>query len=153
MKRFVMLIVAIGLVLVGCVQDETSRNNKKSSNTPKEALINLYLEEGFAEVIEIYETIEISEDRVISVYKGIMENDDITTNEEDIYVANIEKRDDVWLVTDATSIGLPSVERLDQSSLTEKFEAGYTTEKAKSTENRKIVKISNNDIQVWIDVF
>lgn len=152
MKRFVLLIVAIGLVLVGCVQGETSGNNEKSSNTPKEALINLYLEEGFAEVIEIYETIEINEDRVISVYKGIMENDS-TTNEEDIYVANIEKRDGVWLVTDATNIGLPSVERLDQSSLTEKFEAGYTREKVMSTEKRKTIKINNNDIKVWIEVF
>lgn len=147
MKRFIMLIVAIGLVLVGCGQGETNGNNEESSNTPKEALIKLQLEEGFAEVIEIYETIEISEDRVISVYKGEMDN------EEDIFVANIEKRDDVWLVTDATNIGLPSVERFDQSSSTEKFQAGYTIEKEMSTEKRKIIKINNNDIKVWVDVF
>ena len=152
MKRFIMLIVAIGLVLVGCVQGEANENNEKISNTPKEALIKLHLEEGFAEVIEIYETIEISEDRVISVYKGIMD-DEIIKNEEDIFVANIEKKDDVWIATDATSIGLPSVEQFDQSSLTEKFQAGYTIEKEMSTAKRKIININNNDINVWIDVF
>ena len=150
-----MLIIVIGLVLVGCVQGKSNGNNEsneKPSNTPKEALIKLHLEEGFAEVIEIYETIEISEDRVISVYKGKMD-DETTNNEEDIYVANIEKRGDGWLATDATNIGLPSVERFDQSSLTEKFEAGYTREKTMSTDKRKIININNNDINVWIDVF
>ena len=60
---------------------------------------------------------------------------------------------DEWLATDATNIGLPSVERFGQSSLTEKFEAGYTREKAMPTDNRIIIKINNNDINVWIDVF
>ena len=89
MKRCIMLIIVIGLVLVGCVQGKTN-GYEKPSYTPKEALIKLHLEEGFAEVLEIYETIEISEDRVISVYKGKMD-DEITNNEGDIYVANIEK--------------------------------------------------------------
>lgn len=62
---------------------------------------------------------------VIVAFKGMLEQ------VEDVYVTNIEKQESDWIVTDETNIGLPSVERLEQSSLTEKFEARYTNKKMK----------------------
>ncbi|RHW43420.1 hypothetical protein D1B31_01805 [Neobacillus notoginsengisoli] len=107
----------------------------------------LHLNENYAEVKEIYETVNIDEGRVISVYKGILDND------EDIFAANIEKEDGKWLVTDAANIGMPSAIKLNQSSSTEKFEAGYTNEKSISKENVKLIEIDNNEYTVWIEVF
>ncbi|WP_053367855.1 hypothetical protein [Bacillus sp. FJAT-27245] len=142
MLRFLFFLISPLILLVGC-----QGNDDISSTTPKEALERLHLNENYAEVKEIYETVNIHEGRVISVYKGILDND------EDIFVANIEKEDGKWLVTDAANIGMPSAIKLNQSSSTEKFEAGYTNEKSTSKENVNLIEIDNNEYTVWIEVF
>ncbi|MCT8136967.1 hypothetical protein H1D32_03975 [Anaerobacillus sp. CMMVII] len=138
---FRILFIFTLILTVGC-----QANNDSSSSTPAEALERLNLNEGYAEVKEIYETIEIDEGRVISVYKGMM------NNIEDIFVANIEKMDGKWLVTDATNIGMPTADKLNQSSGTEKFEAGYTDEKSKLNEEIKIIQLSDSNYKIWIEV-
>lgn len=142
MYRLLFILIFPLILTVGC-----QANNDNSSNTPKEALERIHLEESYAEVEEIYETIEIDEDRVISVYKGTM------NNIEEIFVANIEKMDGKWLVTDAINIGMPTADKLNQGSGTEKFEAGYTNEKSLLNEEIKIIELSDSNYKIWIEVF
>jgi hypothetical protein len=130
------------ILTVGC-----QANNDSSSNTPLEALERLHLDESYAEVKEIYETIEINEGRVISVYRGMM------NNIEEVFVANIEKIDGKWLVTDATNIGMPSADNLNQGSGTEKFEAGYIHEKSVLNEEIKIIELNDSHYKIWIEVY
>ncbi|UCZ55022.1 hypothetical protein LGQ02_09985 [Bacillus shivajii] len=130
------------ILTVGC-----QANNDHSSNTPVETLERIHLDENYAEVKEIYETIEIDEGRVISVYKGTMNNLD------EKFVANIEKIDGKWLVTDAINIGMPSAEKLNQGSGTGKFEAGYIDEKSVLNKEMKIIELNDSNYKIWIRVF
>ncbi|MCM3711129.1 hypothetical protein [Sporosarcina luteola] len=142
MYRFFFILMFLLILTVGCQQ-----NNSSSSNTPKEALEQIHIDEGYAEVVDIYETIEIGDDRVISVYKGII------NNSEEIYVANIEQVDGRWLVTDAQNIGMPSDDRLNQSSVTEKFKAGFVDKNSFSNDEIITIDLSNSNFKVWIEVF
>ncbi|WNF38332.1 hypothetical protein RJD24_07880 [Bacillaceae bacterium IKA-2] len=145
MYRILFIFTLILTITVGC-----QANNENSSNTPAEALERIHLDESYAEVKEVYETIEIDEDRVISVYKGTM------NNIEEIFVANIEKMDGKWLVTDAINIGMPIADNLNQGSGgsgTEKFEAGYIDEKSVLDEEIKIIELNDSNYKIWIDVF
>lgn len=72
---------------------------------------------------------------------------------EDMYAANLEGSNGEWLVTDATSIGMPSIDKLNQSSATESFEAGYTRDEASPSENLRIVTLEDSEFNVWIEVF
>lgn len=139
---FIFTLIFTLILTVGC-----QANGDSSSNTPTEALERLHLDENYAEVKEVYETIEIDEDRVISVYKGIM------NNTEEIIVANIEKTNGKWLVTDATNIGMPSADNLNQGSGTEKFKAGYMDEKSVLKEEFKIVELNDSNYKIWIEVY
>ncbi len=142
MHRLLSTFVLSILLLVGCQTDKDI-----SSTTPEGALDQIHSKESYAKPSEIYQVIEIEEGRVIAVYKGEMDN------AEDMYVANIESDDGNWLVTDATNIGMPSAEELDQSSLTDSFEAGYTTDEISSSGDIRIFKLKDSDFNVWIKVF
>ncbi|QFF99918.1 hypothetical protein PB01_14405 [Psychrobacillus glaciei] len=142
MYRFLFILIFLLILTVGC-----QPNNNSSSNTPKEALERIHIDGGYAEVVEIYETIEIGEDRVISVYKGAI------NNSEEIFVANIEQVDGRWLVTDAQNIGMPSADRLNQSSVTEKFKAGFADKHSFLNEEIKIIELSDSNFKIWIEVF
>ncbi|KHF40513.1 hypothetical protein [Halalkalibacter okhensis] len=138
----ILFIFTLTFLTVGC-----QVNNDSSSNTPAEALEIIHLDESYAEVKEIHETIEVDEGRVISVYKGMI------NNVEEIFVANIVKMDGKWLVTDATNIGMPSAENLNQASGTEKFEAGYIDEKSVLNEEIKIIELNDSSYRIWIEVY
>jgi hypothetical protein len=142
MYRSLSIFVLSIFLLVGCQTDKDT-----SSTTPEAALDQIHSKEAYAKPSEIYEVIEIEEGRVLAVYKGKM------NDAEEIYVANIESDDGKWLVTDAINIGMPSAENLNQSSLTESFEAGYTTNEISSGGNIRIVKFKDSDYNVWIEVF
>ena len=142
MYRFLFILIFLLILTVGC-----QPNNNSSSNTPKEALERIYIDEDYAEVVEIYETINIDVDRVISVYKGEI------NNSEEIFVANIEQVDGSWLVTDAQNIGMPSADRLNQSSVTEKFKAGFADEHSLLNQEMEIIELSDSNFKIWIEVF
>ena len=130
------------LFLAGCQTD-----TDLSSNTPEGALEQIHSKGSYAKPMELYKTIEIEEGRVIVIYKGSIYDDD------DIYVANIEKIKEKWSVTDAQNIGMPLAEKLNQSILTESFQAGYTTDKVSSDENVRTVEFKDSDYYVWIKIF
>ena len=142
MYRFLFILIFLLILCVGC-----QTNNNSSSNTPKEALEQIHIDGGFAEVVEIYETIEIDEDRVIGVYKGTI------NNSEEIFVANIEQVDGRWLVTDAQNIGMPSADSLNQSSVTEKFKAGFADKHSFLNEEIITIELSDRNFKIWIEVF
>lgn len=142
MYRFLFILILLLIFTVGCQPD-----NNSSLNTPKEALERIHIDEGFAEVVDIYETIEIDEYRVISVYKGTIDNS------EEIFVANIEQVDGRWLVTDAQGIGMPSADRLNQSSVTEKFKAGFADKHSFLNEEIISIELSDSTFKIWIEVF
>jgi hypothetical protein len=137
--RIHVFFIVILLLLVGC--------GSVNSNTPQDALDKIHIESNFAKVIEIYEMIDVGGDRVISVYRGTL------SNKESIFVANIEKESGLWKVTDAIDIGMPSVDKIHQSSSTDKFKAGYKDRKTNSSENVKIVELDDSEFDIWIEVF
>ncbi len=142
MYRFLFILIFLLIFTVGC-----QPNNNSSSNTPEEALEQIHIDEGYAEVVDIYKTIEINEDRVISVYKGAINNN------EEIFVANIERVDGRWLVTVAQNIGMPSADTLNRSSVTEKFKAGFTDKHSILNEEIKIIELSDSNFKIWVEVF
>lgn len=142
MYRLLSTFVFSIFLLVGCQTDKDI-----SSTTPEGALEQIHSKESYAKPSEIYQVIEIEEGRVIAVYKGEIDN------AVDMYVANIESDDGKWLVTDAMNIGMPSAEKLEQSSLTDRFEAGYTTDEISSSGDVRIVEFKDSDFNVWIKVF
>lgn len=143
MYRFLFMLIFLLIFAVGC-----QTNNNSSLNTPKEALQRIHIDDGYAEVVDVYETIEIAEDRVISVYKGTIDD-----NSEEIFVANIEQVDGRWLVTDAQNIGMPSADRLNQSSVTEKFKAGFADKHSFSNDEIITIDLSDSNFKIWIEVF
>ena len=66
---------------------------------------------------------------------------------------NIEQVDGRWSVTDAQNIGMPSADRLNQSSVTEKFKAGFADEHSFLNEEMKIIELSDSNFKIWIEVF
>ena len=141
MYRLLSVFVLSILLLVGCQTEKDI-----SSNTPEKALNQINTKDSYAKPSEIYQVVEIEKGRVLAVYKGKMDD------EEDMYVANIESDNGNWVVTDATNIGMPSAEKLNQSLLTGSFEAGYTTDGISSSEDIRIVKFKDSDFNVWLKV-
>lgn len=140
MYRILCFLSITVVLLVGC-----QVNN--GSFSPKQALEQLHQDENYAEAIEIYEDIYVNDTRVISVYKGII------NNVEDVFVANIEKSNGIWEVTHAQNIGLPSVDNLNRNSSTEKFQAGYLGNNSVVNEEFKVVEMNNEEFNIWIKVF
>lgn len=141
MYRIVFILFTI-VLMVGC-----QANKDSSSNTPTGAIDRLHSNDSYASVKEIYETFDIDEGRVISVYKGTM------NNMEEVFVANIEKMDGQWLVTDSINIGMPSADQLNQGSVTEKFKAGYIDDSTVINEEIKIVELNDSNYKIWIEVY
>lgn len=129
-------------LLAGCQTDKD-----QSSATPEEALYQLHFKKSYAKPSEIYQVLEIGKGRVLAVYKGEMDD------EENMYVANIESDNGKWLVTDAISIGMPSADKLNQSSVTDRFAAGYTTDEISSSEDIRIVECKDCDFNIWVELF
>ncbi len=142
MKHFKFCVFIAAILFAGC-----QTNGKPIANTPVEALELLSEKEGFAKVIEVYGIEEIAEERVLVAFRGMLDQ------EEDVYVANIETQGSGWAVTDAVNLGLPSLERLDERSITEKFEAGYTIENINLAKDSKIIKLKNSDVHIKIDLY
>jgi hypothetical protein len=142
MYRIIFMFIFTLILTVGC-----QANKDISSNTPAEALERLHLDESYAKVEEIYETIEIDEGRVISVFKGMM------NNIEEIFVANLEIMDGQWLVTDATNIGMPSADKLKQASATDKFKAGFIDGRSVLNEEIKIIELNDSNYKIWVEVY
>lgn len=118
------------------------------NNTPKAALESLHQEKNYAEILEIYEEVNIDDEREVFVYKGL-EN-----NEENIFIALIEHDSRKWRVTEAQNIGLPTSENLNKEIQTEQFIARYITPsyEAVKDQDERIVKI-NDDFFVWFKVY
>lgn len=138
------LIVALGVIigLIGCVQESAE---SLPINTPEDALY--FIEGEFSKILNIYETVSVNENRVLIVYRGIINGN------EDVFVANVESEDSYWKATHAISIGEPSDDGLKSFSETEKFQAGYfkgTSVYKESDENIKIVNSEGSEMKVWI---
>ncbi|PIC87163.1 hypothetical protein CSV72_04085 [Sporosarcina sp. P20a] len=141
MLRKLFYITFMAVVLAGC---QTADKNS-TSNTPQEALEQLHTEEGFAEVVKMYRTLEIDNNKVISVYKGILDG------AEEIFVAKLNKeKDDTWTVTDAMGIGMPSEENIGESIKTPSFEAGFTKKNSAPSPNTKLVQTDDKKYRVWV---
>lgn len=143
MLRKLFYIMFAAVVLAGC---QTADKNS-TSNTPKEALEQLHVEEGFAEVKKIYRTLEVDNDRVINVYKGVLDG------EEEIFIAKLNKeKNDTWTVTDAIGIGMPSEDNVDERTETASFIAGFTKKNEAPSPNTKLVQIDDKKYKVWVKV-
>lgn len=144
MLRKLFYITLLAVVLAGC---QTASKNT-TPNTPKEALEQLHAEEGYAEVTKLYRTVEVDNNRVITVYRGIL--DDI----EEIFVANVARTDeeDVWAATDAIGIDLPTEENVDDVTTTSSFDAGFTKKNEAPSPNTKLVQIDDAKFKVWVKV-
>ncbi|GKV65773.1 MULTISPECIES: hypothetical protein [Sporosarcina] len=142
MQKKIFFLLLTLLLATGCAASKSSM-----SNTPEEALDQLHAEEGFAEVIKVYRTLEVDNDRVITVYKGNMDQ------KEEIFIANVKKSEkDSWSVTDAISIGVPSEEITTESTATASFEAGYIKKNSAANPNTKTVEIDDDKYKVWVKV-
>lgn len=139
--NFIFLIVGLSVIigLTGCEQGDL---DSSQINTPEDAL---YLtEEEFAKILNIYDSVDVNENRVIMVYRGIF------NGSENVFVANVESENGHWSATHAIDIGEPSEDSLNSFSETEKFEAGYFNGNSPNKENMKIVKIEGSEMKVWI---
>lgn len=140
-KLFYMTFLAV--ILAGC---QTADKNS-TLNTPEEAIEQLHAGEGFAKVVKVYRTVEIDNDKVINVYKGILDGT------EEIFVAKLNKeKDDEWTVTDAIGIGMPSEENLGESIKTSSFETGFTKKNNAPSPNTKLVQTDDKKYRVWVKV-
>ncbi|ARD46984.1 hypothetical protein [Sporosarcina sp. P33] len=143
MLRKLFYIAFLAIILAGC----QTAGKSSTSNTPAEALEELHTEEGYADVEKIYRTLEVDNDRVITVYKGIMDNT------EEIFIANVKRtNEDAWEVTDAIGIGMPSEDVIGESTSTAAFEAGFTKRNNASSPNTKLVQIQDKKFKVWVKV-
>ncbi|PID21359.1 hypothetical protein CSV61_08990 [Sporosarcina sp. P3] len=143
MLRKLFYMTCLAVVLAGC---QTADKNS-TSNTPQEAIEQLHAEEGFAEVVKLYRTVEIDNDKVITVYKGLLDET------EEIFIAKLNKeKDDTWTVTDAIGIGMPSDENIGESVKTSSFEAGFTKKNNAPSPNTKLVQTDDKKYRVWIKV-
>ncbi|PIC70762.1 hypothetical protein CSV77_07530 [Sporosarcina sp. P16b] len=143
MLRKLFYITFLAVILVGC---QTADKNT-TSNTPREALEQLHAEEGFAEVVKVYRTLEVDNNKVINVYKGILDGT------EEIFIAKLNKeKDDTWTVTDAIGIGMPSEKNLGESVKTSSFEAGFTKKNNAPSPNTKLVQTDDKKYRVWVKV-
>ncbi|MBB4826456.1 hypothetical protein HNO89_003716 [Sporosarcina luteola] len=143
MNRLLCMMLVSFILLAGCQRTPEIT----TADTPEEALERFQEEENFAKAIEIYGTVEISNERVISAYKGVM------GDKEEVFVANIEKQRDAWVVTDAIGMGTPSEEQLDQSTGTAKFRAGFADGDTVVNEDWKIIKMDGGKYSIWIEVY
>ena len=143
MLRKLFYITFLAVILAGC---QTADKNS-TSNTPQEALEQLHSEEGFAEVVKVYRTVEVDNDKVINVYKGVLDG------KEEIFIAKLNKeKNDTWTVTDAIGIGMPSEENINESITTSSFEAGFTKKNEAPNPNTKLVQIDDKKFKVWVKV-
>lgn len=144
MLRKLFYITFLAVILTGC----QTANKNTTPNTPKEALEKLHAEEGYAEVSNLYRTVEVDNNRVISVYKGVLED------VEEIFIANVSRTgdEDVWTVTDAIGIGLPSEDNVDDVTTTSSFDAGFTKKNEAPSPNTKLVQIDDSKYKVWVKV-
>ena len=144
MLRKLFYITFLAIILAGC---QTADKNT-TPNTPKEALEKLHAEEGYAKVTQLYRTVEVDNNRVITVYRGV--SDDI----EEIFIAKVSRTDDkdVWTVTDAIGIGLPTEENVDEVTTTPSFAAGFTKKNEAPSPNTKLVQIDDKKFKVWVKV-
>ncbi|WP_313238311.1 hypothetical protein [Sporosarcina ureae] len=143
MLRKLFYITFMAVVLTGC----QTANKNSTSNTPQEAIEQLHAEEGFAEVVKVYRTLEVDNNKVINVYKGILDGT------EEIFVAKLNKeKDDTWTVTDAIGIGMPSEENIGESIKTPSFEAGFTKKNNAPSPNTKLVQTDDKKYRVWVKV-
>lgn len=133
------------LLLISCLFLVACSNNDYTADTPEEAL-DLITKEGYANVIKILNTIQISEKQTFYVYEGEM------NNQTEWYVANIEKNEKLkWFVAEAINIGLPSDESEITSSDANTFTAGIGTNSEKVKDDWKLVYIKD-DVFVWIEL-
>lgn len=144
MLRKLFYITFLAVILAGC---QTADKNT-TPNTPKEALEQLHAEKGYAEVTNLYRTVEVDNNRMISVYKGVLED------VEEIFIANVSRTgdEDVWTVTDAIGIGLPSEDNVDDVTTTSSFDAGFTKKNEAPSPNTKLVQIDDSKYKVWVKV-
>ncbi|PIC72852.1 hypothetical protein [Sporosarcina sp. P17b] len=143
MLRKLFYITFLAVILAGC---QTADKNS-TSNTPQEALEQLHTDEGYAEVVKIYRTLEVDNNKVISVYKGTLDDT------EEIFIAKLNReKDDTWTVTDAIGIGMPSEENLGESTKTSSFEAGFTKKNNAPSPNTKLVQTDDKKYRVWVKV-
>lgn len=140
--KVLLLSVLASVLIIGC------SNTTNGSETPEDAITQIHLNDEYApEIIETFELVEISPNRFFGVYKGLLED------EEDVFIGNIEKEEgEGWHVTHATNIGMPSHDRLNQSSSTEKFQAGYKETSEEANDNLIIVELDDDDLEIWIEL-
>lgn len=138
MKYFFMTFII--LFLVGC----------QTENSPLDALTEIYENDGYAAVLDVYETVNVDEDRVLIVFHGEL------NEEAETYVAYIIKESGVWQVNSATNIGLPTNENLNGGFGTDDFSAGYFVgewpQNIVNEDNVVIAELENSDYKIWIEV-
>ncbi|OIJ15501.1 hypothetical protein BKP35_00455 [Anaerobacillus arseniciselenatis] len=138
MKYFFMTFII--LFLVGC----------QTENSPLDALTEIYENDGYAEVLDVYETVDVDEGRVLIVFHGEL------NGKTETYVAYIIKESGVWQVNSATNIGLPTNGHLNGGFGTDDFSAGYFVgerpQNIVNEDNVVIAELENSDYKIWIEV-
>lgn len=137
------LLAVVTLFLVACTDDGVLY-----ANTPDQALQTLPSE--FVDNIDRIQEKDVSENRKLYILK---DEEAISENQTEYFVALVEKQDKGRVVLESVSIGYPS----DHENIAtggNYFEAGFVdqTENLHQKENQYIFNIPENDYSVWVEL-
>lgn len=135
------ILITLCVFLVAC------SDNSYTADSPEAALQLLHSKEDYAKVVNMLDSIQISEKQIFYIFEGEL------NNQIEWYVANIEKDEELkWFVKEAINIGLPNSDSEKYSSGTNTFSAGIGFDTEEVKDNWKIVEITDESYYVWIEL-
>lgn len=143
MKYF--LIAVLTLLLVACTDDEVLY-----SNTPDKAMELLVSEFEFVDNVNIIQEMDVSVNGKIYIFE---EEEAISENNTEYFVAIVENQDKGWVVLESVGIGTP----LDPESRVSGgnyIQAGFIdkSENLQVKENQYAFNIPKKDYSIWVEL-